>query len=77
MPKLKEKVLRVIKFSGKIDEWIKWSVKLLARSNKKGYKKLANGPVLIPSETQYQTAVLMDNPTPIGTKCVELYKRNQ
>ena len=74
MPKLKEKSLRVIEFSGKKDDWKVWSVKWLARANKKGYKKLVNGPVAIPSETQYQNAVLASNPTPIDTKRVELYE---
>ena len=74
MSKVTEKSLRIIEFSGKKDHWKVWSVKWLAKANLKGYRKLINGPVPIPTEAQYQSAILSSNPTPIDTKRVELYE---
>ena len=74
MSKLQEKSLRIIEFSGKKDDWKVWSVKWLARANRRGYKKLVNGPVPIPSESQYQSAVLVSEPSTTEKKRVELYE---
>ena len=68
MPKLKEKSLRVIEFSGKKSDWKIWSVKWLARASKKGYKRLVDGTAAIPNEHSYQTACVATEPTPLDTK---------
>ena len=68
MPKLEEKSLRVIEFSGKKSDWKIWSVKWLARASKKGYKRLVDGTAAIPNEHSYQTACVATEPTPLDTK---------
>ena len=49
-------------------------MKWLAKANLKGYGKLINGPVPIPTESQYLASTLASDPTPLDTKRVELYE---
>ena len=52
------KSIRVLEFTGKITDWEGWSVKFLARGKRLGYKKLLLGKEKIPTESEYQKAVM-------------------
>ena len=47
----------MINFSGRTSDWEGWSEKFLARSKKKGYKKLLTGKENIPTADEYEKAV--------------------
>ena len=47
----------MINFSGRTSDWEGWSEKFLARSKKKGYKKLLTGKENIPTAEEYEKAV--------------------
>ena len=51
------KSIRVINFSGRTSDWEGWSEKFLARSKRKGYKKLLTGKDTIPMAEEYEKAV--------------------
>ena len=48
------KSIRVINFSGRTSDWEGWSEKFLARSKRKGYKKLLTGKDTIPTADEEQ-----------------------
>ena len=57
------KSIRVLEFTGKIEDWEGWSVKFLERGKRLGYKKLLLGRK-IPTESEYEKAVTdKDKPT--------------
>jgi hypothetical protein len=43
-----EKMIKLIGFSGKVDDWCKWSMKFLARANYKKYHDVLLGDVAVP-----------------------------
>ena len=45
---------RVIAFDGNPDHWKGWFEKFLARSKRKGYKKLLTGRERIPTANEYK-----------------------
>ena len=49
--------IRVINFLGRTSDWEGWSKKFLARSKKKGYKKLLTGKDDIPTAEECEKAV--------------------
>ena len=58
------KSIRVLEFTGKIADWEGWSAKFLARGKRLGYKNLLLGKEKIPTEREYEKAVLdKDQPT--------------
>ena len=44
--------IKVIPFSGKKDDWSVWSIKFLARANRKGYKDMLTGKEAIPKDSE-------------------------
>jgi hypothetical protein len=50
--KMAETSIKVIKFSGKNQDWITWQVKHLARASRKGYRDVLDGTVKIPTVTE-------------------------
>ena len=47
-----ETSIKVIKFSGKRQDWIPWQVQHLARATKKGHRGVLDGSVIIPTKTE-------------------------
>jgi hypothetical protein len=47
-----ETSIKVIKFSGKKQDWITWQVKHLARASRKGYRDVLDGTLKIPTATE-------------------------
>ncbi len=62
MTKDKENCILLIKFSGKHGNWKLWSCKILARGNKKGYKKHIDETNKIPTKSAYQQAKSLSLP---------------
>lgn len=52
------KTIRVIDFDGKPSNWEGWSEKFLARAKRKGYKKLLLGTERVPTQSEYDQAVV-------------------
>ena len=51
------KSIHVINFSGRTFDWEGWSEKYLARSKKKGYKKLLTVKDIVPTAEEYEKTV--------------------
>lgn len=47
-----ETSIKVIKFSGKRQDWIAWQVKHLARATKKGHRGVLDGSIVIPTKAE-------------------------
>ena len=52
------KTYRVLEFDGKTSNWDGWSEKFMARGKRKGYEKLLQGKEQIPTNNEYELAVL-------------------
>lgn len=52
------KSIRVLEFDGKPKNWDPWSEKFLARAKRKGYKSLLVGKEKVPTQDQYDLAIL-------------------
>ena len=52
------KIIRVLEFNGKTSNWDGWSEKFMVRGMRKGCEKLLQGKEKIPTNDEYELAVL-------------------
>ncbi len=73
MSKIEEKSIRVIKFSGKEDDWKYWSVKFLARADLHGFGELLIGEEKLPTKSEFALAEILDPTTPKSKETIRLF----
>ena len=52
------KNLRILPFDGNLSNWDPWSEKTRAKAKRRGWKKLLVGDVVIPTNSEYEQAVV-------------------
>ena len=69
------KSIRVLNFSGRTTDWEGWSEKFLARSKRRGYKRLLIGKDTVPMAKEYENAVTKNDKS--GDNVIKLNNSNK